>query len=190
MSAQRALNRTREIDLLRAVAEGDLSALGVLYDSYAEHVRRFVVRATGRSDVADDVTHEAFLALVDSAARYDARYSARSFLIGIAGKLVLRRKRRLAIRLRVLAEMTGIVARVDQHTPERAAAADEELARYQAALARLSDAKRVAVVMADVEGMSGAEIAQQLGIPVGTVATRVHHARAELRRALRREGSS
>jgi RNA polymerase sigma-70 factor (ECF subfamily) len=176
-----------EGELMRKLADGDLSALGELYDRYAEDVRRFVVRATGRLDVADDVTHDAFVALSDSARRYDSDHSVRSFIIGIAGKLVLRRRRRSAIALRLLSDLRGWLRQVDERTPEGAAAADEGLARYQRALERMSEAKRLAVVMADVEGLSGPEIAAALDIPVGTVWTRLHHGREELRLALGEE---
>jgi RNA polymerase sigma-70 factor (ECF subfamily) len=172
---------------MRTLADGDLSALGELYDRYAEDVRRFVLRATGRLDVADDLTHDAFVALADSAKRYHDDHSVRSFVIGIAGKLVLRRRRRSAVALRLLADLRAWLRTADERTPEAAATDDERLARYRRALERMSEAKRVAVVMADVEGLSGPEIAEALDIPVGTVWTRLHHAREELRRALGEE---
>lgn len=166
------------------LGRGNVSALGELYDIHAETVRRFALRATGQLDVADDVTQDTFIALMDSAERYDAAYPVRSFLIGIAGKLVLRRRRRMAIAFRVLSEMRRWVTRVDEKTPESHAGASEALTRYKEALERLSPAKRVTVLMADVEGLSGNEIAAALDIPVGTVWTRLHHARNELRKAL------
>ena len=70
------------------------------------------------------------------------------------------------------------------------AAADEDLLRFQRALDRLSLAKRVTVVLSDVEGFSGPEIAEALEVPVGTVWTRLHHARAALRLALAKEPRS
>jgi RNA polymerase sigma-70 factor (ECF subfamily) len=52
------------------------------------------------------------------------------------------------------------------------------------ALTRISEAKRITLLMAEVEGLSCAEIAAALGVPIGTVWTRLHAARRELRRAL------
>jgi len=175
--------------LMTALASGDLSALGELYDRHAGAMRRFVTRATGDADVAEDIVHDAFLALVDAARRYDDSRPPRSFLMGIAAKLTLRRKRSLAVRLRWLGRLARALRTVDETTPERAAAADEELQRYRSALMSLSEAKRITVLMADVEGMSGPEIASALGVPVGTVWTRLHHGRARLRKALGREVS-
>ena len=185
-AALKTTTKVNEVELMRRLAGGDLSALGELYDRHAEDVRRFVLRSTGRPDIADDITQDAFVALMDSAKRYDDQYAARSFLIGIAGKLILRRRRRAGLLTRVMSQLRKTSARVDERTPEQAAAADEALERYRRALAKLSDSKRIAVIMADVEGMSGPEIAAALEIPIGTVWTRLHHARAELRHAIGR----
>jgi RNA polymerase sigma-70 factor, ECF subfamily len=184
---QRPAAAAPEPQLLQRLADGDLSALGELYDRHAEDVRRFVVRTTGSEAAADDVTQDAFIALVDAAKRYDGDHTPRAFLIGIAGKLVLRRRRSLAVSLRVLADVFGRGDASDTRTPEAAAMVDEELARYRAALGKLSEPKRLTLIMADVEGLSGPEIAKALDIPIGTVWTRLHHARYELRRALGRK---
>ena len=175
---------TSDAELMARLGRGDLSALGDAYDRYADDVRAFVLRTSGKLDVADDVTQDVFVALVDAAKRFEAGCSLRSFLIGIAGKLILRRRRRSAIALRVLGDLRNWLAPVDRRTPEDGADAMETLDRYKRALAQLSDAKRVTVVMADVEGLRGPEIAAALDIPVRTVWTRLHHARAELRHAL------
>ena len=60
----------------------------------------------------------------------------------------------------------------------------EAIVGVERALARLSEAKRVTLLMAEVEGLSCDEIAQALEIPIGTVWTRLHAARRELRQAL------
>lgn len=183
--ATKAPEPPSDAELVGQLAAGDVSALGALYDTYAKTVRGFAMRSTGDLTIAEDVTHDTFIALVDAAKRYDAAYPARSFIIGIAGKLVLRRRRKMAVAFRVLSDLRKWVRRADERTPETQAGASEELERFQAALARLSPAKRVTLMMADVEGLSGNEIAQALDIPVGTVWTRLHHARTDLRHALR-----
>ena len=188
MTARPAFERVPERAHIDDLADGDLSALGELYDLYADDVRRFAMRATGTLDVAEDITHDTFIALTGAAKRYDGSHPPRSFLIGIAAKLIMRRKRKLAIRFKWLAQLARQLTGVDLRTPEAAASTDEELKHYCDALARLSEAKRITVLMADVEGLSGAEIAQALDIPIGTVWTRLHHARAELLAAIAREG--
>lgn len=56
--------------------------------------------------------------------------------------------------------------------------------RFDAALARLPEEKRLVVLLIEGEGLSGDEVARILDIPAGTVWTRLHYAREELRRAL------
>jgi RNA polymerase sigma-70 factor (ECF subfamily) len=172
-----------DADLMRRLSEGDLSPLGVLYDRHQEGVRQFVARATGSGADADDITHETFLTLAKIAPRYDGRTSARPFLLGIAAQLVRRRKRgigRWAQALTSFAETFTTRVR----TPEEAAATTEEMGRFDDALARLTEEKRLAFLLVEREGLSGEEVARALGIPVNTVWTRLHHARSELRKAL------
>ena len=180
-----ALPRTKRDEsdgaLVQRLNDGDLSALGEIYDRHAEDVRRFVLRATSRRDVADDVTHDAFLGLVGAAKRYDGSRPLRAYVLGIAGKLLLRRRRHLAVTSRILNELGNRLRRTDYRDPERLAVADEDLSRFLAVLETLSPAKRVTLILSDVEGLSGPEIAEALDIPVATVWTRLHHARAEVR---------
>jgi RNA polymerase sigma-70 factor (ECF subfamily) len=182
------LRRTREdIEgddrLMARVGEGDLSALGVLYDRHHQGVRAFVLRATGGAADADDVTQEAFLTLSRIADRYDGRSSARPLLLGIAARLIHRRKRGLARWARALAGVASLVAPAAP-TPEDAASASEEMRRFDAALATLSEDKRITLLLVEREGLTGPEVARILDVPVNTVWTRLHYARAELRRAL------
>jgi RNA polymerase sigma factor (sigma-70 family) len=168
---------------MRQVGEGDLSALGALYDRHHEGVRSFVRRATGGAADADDVTQEVFLTLVKIAERYDGRASARPLLLGIAARLVHRRRRGLARWARALAGVATAVS-PPSPTPEDAASTSEEMRRFDAALARLSDDKRLTLLLIEREGLTGPEVARILDVPVNTVWTRLHYARADLRRAL------
>ncbi len=69
-------------------------------------------------------------------------------------------------------------------TPEGTASLTEEMRRFGDALGRLTEEKRVVVLMVDAEGFTGEEVARALDIPLGTVWTRLHYAREELRRVL------
>ncbi len=173
-----------EVALMKRLAAGDLAALGELYDRHGEDVRRFAFRVAGRLDVAEDLTHDAFLTLAQVAHRYDGEHPVRSFAIGIAARLLRRRGRRLAQRLKHLVRLRDSAPRELARTPEDDASSHEDLDRFRAALARLPEAKRLVLLMADVEGLSGKQIAVALDIPIGTVWTRLHYARAELRKVL------
>jgi len=176
--------QTPDPDILRQLAAGEIGALGELYDRYREPVRRFVARATSDADDVDDLVHATFLAAAKSAGRYDGRPSCRPWLIGIAAQLLRRRRQSFGRFLAVLSALRGV--RATATDPRPALHARSEVER---ALVQISEAKRITLLMAEVEGLSCAEIAAALGVPIGTVWTRLHAARRELRRALEGERS-
>jgi RNA polymerase sigma-70 factor (ECF subfamily) len=175
-----------DAQLLERVAQGELDALGALYDRHHVAVRQFVGRATSEGHEADDITQEAFLALSGIADRFDGRASARPLLVGIAAKLVHQRRRGVARLVNVLATFASAGLERPIQTPEEAASATEEMVRFERALARLSEEKRIAILLVDGEGLKGEEAAKALGVPLNTVWTRLHYARKELREALGR----
>ena len=171
--------------LFAAIARGDLGPLGVLFDRHHEDVRQFLLRAApNRADV-DDLVQETFLTAARAAASFDGRESARPFLIGVAAQL-LRRRRRTFARIAALLEAFGHAPTPTPRTPEESTLLSEDEALLRAAIARLSDDRRLVLIMVEYNGMSGVEVASVLGVPVGTVWRRLHEARAELRRALER----
>jgi RNA polymerase sigma-70 factor, ECF subfamily len=175
--------RTSDPDLLRQLAGGEIGALGELYDRYREPVRRFLVRATSDADDVDDLVHETFLAAAKSASRYDGRPSCRPWLVGIAAQLLRRRRRSVGHLFAILSSLRGVRAGTTDPRPALQARVDVERA-----LCRISEVKRITLLLAEVEGLRCAEIAEALGVPIGTVWTRLHAARRELRQALE-EGS-
>ncbi len=162
--------------LLARVAGGEVHALGSLYDAYAAMLLRFA-RRLGAGEDAEDVVQTVFLRVVRLAASFDASSSsARSWLFTIAVRVAQERRRalrRFGQALRSLADLKRVSS-----TSEPPSASDLERC-----LQRLSLAKRSVVVLADIEGFSCDEVASILQIPVGTVWTRLYHARRELRAA-------
>jgi RNA polymerase sigma-70 factor (ECF subfamily) len=162
---------------LRRVARGDLTGLGELYDRYSVHLLRFTARAAPKQE-AEDLVQSIFMKVVRCAAAYDGRAeSARAWLFGIAARLIQERHRawvRLTRALTTAAQM----AEVPQGAAVYVASASSDLER---GLEALSAPKRVVIVLAEIEGYTCEEIAEMLEIPVGTVWTRLHHARKELR---------
>lgn len=171
-------------DILRRLANGERSALGELYDRHHEPVRRFLARASSDAADVDDLAHATFLEAAKNADQFDGRPSCRPWLMGIAARL-LRHKRQVLSRF--LAVLSSVkTARASAVDPRSALQARIDVGR---ALVRLSEAKRITFLMAEVEGMTCAEIAAALGIPIGTVWTRLHAANRELRRALEEGGT-
>jgi RNA polymerase sigma-70 factor (ECF subfamily) len=183
-ASQREALQIEDAELIRQLATGQLGALGALYDRYRAPLRGFLVRATGDAHDVDDLVHATFLAAAQSAHRYDGRASCRPWLIGIAAQLLRRRRRSLGRLVAVLTALGGTFQPASDPRPALQARSDLERA-----LAGLSEAKRVTLLMAEVEGLSCDEIARALEIPVGTVWTRLHAARRELRQAVNLEGA-
>ena len=168
-----------DADIMRRLAGGSSGALGELYDRYHEPLRRFLARATADAEDVDDLVHATFLTAAKAAGRYDGRAQCRPWLVGIAAQL-LRRRRRAFVRLvAVLSSVGG--GRTPMVDPRPTLQARRDVER---ALHLLSEPKRITFLMAEVEGLSCPEIATALQIPIGTVWTRLHAARGELRRAL------
>jgi RNA polymerase sigma-70 factor (ECF subfamily) len=168
-----------DADVLARTAAGEIGAMGALYDRYHERVRRFLRRATSDAHDVDDLVHATFLEAARSAARYDGRPSCRPWLLGIAAQLLRRRGRSFARLVAVLSSLAPLRATIGDPGPVLQAKTDLERA-----LARLSEPKRLTLLMAEVEGLSCGEIARALDVPIGTVWTRLHAARRELRRSL------
>jgi RNA polymerase sigma-70 factor (ECF subfamily) len=183
--AGRAISEPPDPELMARLASGETGALGELYDRYHQHVRRFIARATSDAEDVDDLVHVTFLAAATSAARYDGRACCRPWLIGIA---VQHLRRRRQARGRFFAALSALArARTASVDPGAAMKAMTARGDVERALRLISEPKRVALLMAEVEEMSCAEIAALLQIPIGTVWTRLHAARRELRQALEGE---
>jgi RNA polymerase sigma factor (sigma-70 family) len=170
--------------LIARVTKGQLAALGQLYDRHEAAIRRCVRRLGVSREDADDILQSVFLQVVRSASRFDPESSARNWLLGIAVMLV-RRERRST--LRRAARLLGFARTKPQQAPahpEEQYRSDRARARFEAAFRRLSAKRKEAFVLVVLEGLSGEQAASALGIPINTLWTRLHHARAELRRAV------
>lgn len=169
-------DRTRPTDaaVVALVAQGDTAALGLLYDRYAEGLLRLAGRLVGEQD-ARDIVHSAFIRVVGLASLYDPAFpSARSWLYGIVLRMIQEHRRSM----RRWASMVVKLASQPKRAPGSISEARTDL---DACLARLSLRKRTVLLLSEVEGFTAEEIAAMLSIPIGTVWTRLHHARRELR---------
>ncbi|MDB4933836.1 MAG: polymerase sigma-54 factor RpoN [Labilithrix sp.] len=172
LSVVRAHATTSDADALARVARGDVGALGEVYDRHARELLRFASRTAGASD-APDVVQSTFLRAAKVAGAYDGRApTARAWLFGIAVRVMQERRRSVARFARALMRFDASVVVMPVHA---------ERSDLEKALSRLAEAKRVVLVLAEVEGFTCEEIATMLGVPVGTVWTRLHHARKQLR---------
>jgi RNA polymerase sigma-70 factor (ECF subfamily) len=171
---------------LRALADGDVSALGVLYDRHQVSVLAFLVRATGSRQDAEDLLQATFVTAARAAGSFDGRETCLPWLIGIGARLAYRHRRGL-LRFQRALDRFRASEPPESWDPARQLGARDRLSALAAALERMSERKRIVLLLAEVEGLSGEEIARALDIPLGTVWTRLHHARNELRSLLGEE---
>ncbi|AKU94878.1 RNA polymerase sigma-54 factor RpoN [Labilithrix luteola] len=161
-------------EALARVARGETVALGEVYDRHAEALTRFAIRLVGARD-AEDVVQATFVRAAVIARSYDDRApTARTWLFGIAVRIAQERRR-------AFARLTNAIRRLGE-THQRAVV-EVEVSRsdLQQALQELSPEKRAVLVLAEVEGFTCEEIARMLEVPIGTVWTRLHHARKAMR---------
>jgi RNA polymerase sigma-70 factor (ECF subfamily) len=171
---------------LKAVAVGDLGALGLIYDRYARDVWRVLSRVMSDSDDVEDVVHATFLTLPDVAASFDGRPSCRNWICGIAVRLALRRRRSLRRFTRMLARFSEIAKAETTSDPESQAIHRQDLATFERTLASLPEKKRAVFVLVELQGLSQEEVSRVLEIPAATVRTRLFSARQILRAAIER----
>jgi len=174
-------------DLVHQIAEGHLDSLGVLFDRYHQPLRRFLSRLQVPASDLDDLVQLTFLQLPRAAARFERGRSVKGWLFGLGTVVVKRHRRTLARIARKVSAFSREPSVKGPRTPADLVAEEESARRAQKALANLSRKKREVFVMVVLETLSGDAVAQALGIPVGTVWTRLHHARRELRELLGEE---
>jgi len=151
---------------------------------HSVQVYRLAYRLTGNSHDAEDLTQEVFVRVFRSLASYTPG-TFEGWLHRITTNLFLdmaRRKQR--IRFEGLGEDTAQRLRGGEPTPAQAFDDRHLDGDIQAALKALAPEYRAAVVLCDIEGLSYEEIADTLGVKLGTVRSRIHRGRAQLRAAL------
>jgi RNA polymerase sigma factor (sigma-70 family) len=166
-----------------AASLDDPAAFGVLFDRHAAVLLRFFVRRVDPSD-AEGLLGEAFRIAFERRASFDReRDCARPWLYGIANNVVAKHRRSEARRLKATLRLAA--ARTLEEDPaDRAASmvdASELWPRVADALDGLSDGERDALLLFAWEELSYEETAAALGVPVGTVRSRLNRARARLR---------
>lgn len=151
----------------------DASAMRVLLERHGAYLYGLARVFTRSESEADDAVQETLIAVLR--ARFDGRSSVRTFLVSILVRqaAILRRKRRGWLR---------IVPETDDHAdfadPQRAVDAKLDLAGL---LEKLSPEHREVIVMRELESMSYDEMSRALGVPRGTIESRLHRAREQLR---------
>jgi len=174
----------------------DLTAFDEIVERYQHKIYGYVKRLVGNETDAEDITQEVFLKALNSLHRFREESSLQTWLFRIATNLCRDAHRRRQREKGWLSlwrqadeqsetEEGGIVDPPDDRfNPEKLLLREELGAMLSKAMEQLPLAMREVLILHDVEQMPYEEIAQALGIPLGTVKSRLFHARARLRESL------
>jgi len=162
------------------------SEFGEIFDRHGRTIHRFLARRVGAQS-AEQLLGETFRIAFERRATFDARRgTVRPWLYGIATNVVRRHRRDEKHRFRALATLAGQATRDGSHEDATVAAADaaSQLALVAQAVLDLADDERDVLLLFATEELSYDDIAAALDLPVGTVRSRLHRARAKVRSAL------
>ena len=170
-----------DIDLLKAVAAKNDAALGQLYDRYRLILFGVLMRILNNREEAEDVLQEVFLQVWRRAVDFDEnRGRPFTWLVTLARSRGIDRLRSLASRERVA--VAGASEMSDEVSDAAAdAIRSERVGVVNSALADLPEDQRKPLVLAYFDGLTQSEIATKLGLPLGTVKTRMRTAMIKLR---------
>jgi RNA polymerase sigma-70 factor (ECF subfamily) len=171
-------------DLLQRIAErADPAAFRELYEAYGPRVKAYMMRKGADAGTAEDLAQETLLTVWRKAALYAGdKGSMTTWVFAIARNLRIDRLRR-EVPWQELPE--GRLAEASSEPlPDEAMSEKEQRERVQAALAELPPEQKEVVSLAYLEGLSHSEIAERLGLPLGTVKSRMRIAYQKIRQAL------
>lgn len=170
-----------DTDLITAIASGDKTAMRQLYERHNGGVYAFAMAKCGNRELASDCVHDTMLDVWRTAQRFAGQSSVKTWLFSIArNKLVdaLRKRGRLSF-------VDEVPETADTAPdPEAAAIAASESQRLHKCLEGLKDVHRAAIRLAFLEDLTYPEIARIEAVPVGTIKTRIFHAKQALMRCL------
>ncbi len=175
----------REAELIRRVGAGDRTqALGELYDRYGGRLYGLGLRMLADPGLAEELVQETFVRVWRAAAGFDpAKGTVRAWIFTIARRVAIdlhrRRPGRREVSDEALPELGALDGRLDALVLELT---------IREALDALSPAHRQALELAYRHDLSQSEIAERLGVPLGTVKSRTHTALAAMREALAQRG--
>lgn len=168
--------------LMKQVAGGDEAALRVLYERHAAGMLRLIRRLTSHHGVAEEILQESWLAVWRSAASFRGEAPVRAWLLGVARRQAhnrLRRAEPVTVELENALDVADPEPGVDEQVFARA-----ERRELVAAVARLPEHLREVLVLVLAEDLPYPQVAEVLGVPVGTVKSRMWAARRLLTAAL------
>lgn len=182
-----------DTDLVNQCRRGDSSAFGGLVARYQDRVFNACLRLCGNRNDAEEFAQEAFVKAYVSLDRFDGRASFYTWLFRIAVNLTISAHRKA--RPGPMVSMQARIADGDGQSladrmegngemPHDRCVSNEREVAVAKALAALDEEQKSVIVLRDIEALGYTEIAEILGVPTGTVKSRLHRARLALRELL------
>ena len=172
---------TTDIEALKSVAEGDRAGMKLLYDRYSDGLNSFALNWLSDPFEASDVVHETMLEVWRSAGKFAGKSSVKTWIFSIARNKSIDRNRKA---------VKSVVGEIDETIqdssldPEAVTSAFEDVKRVRACIDSLSPAHKSVIHLAFYEDLTYGEISNLEGSPVGTIKTRIMHAKRLLMRCL------
>ncbi len=174
-------------ELLRLARSGDVEAFGEIVERHEEYVYNVVYHLVGNDQEADDIAQEVFVRAFSHLDSFEGRAKFSTWLYGIALNCVRnlwRRRGRRSIVAPVAApgEENSIPdPPSEQDGPEEALLRRERVDKVREAIAALAEDAREAIVLRDIQGLTYEEMAESMGVALGTVKSRIYRARQALK---------
>ncbi|HAA58479.1 MAG TPA: hypothetical protein DCE42_27195 [Myxococcales bacterium] len=183
-TVKREEERTRDKEWIRKIKAGEREAFQQLYQTYSPQLYQRILRLTGHTQQAEDCLQQVFLRVIEHIHHYRGEGHLYGWLLKIATNEVLQLFRKQG-RYRTFQAAFFVFMQPEGETtplPEQIFLEEERRVIVHKALQRLDHRKRIVVLLCDLEGEKLEDVAVQLSIPKGTVASRLHHARRDLRK--------
>ena len=174
--------KSDDTTLLSHVGRGHRDALEILYLRHGASILRFLRQVCGSPELAEEVLQETLVAVWKGASRFRAEASALTWIFEIARRQAHTAMRRKRLEM-VSDDALGDVSDSDLGPADLAIATATRDALLRA-LSELSIAHREVIVLALIEGLQYGAVARITGVPVGTVRSRLNHARLAMRKLL------
>ncbi|MGE0594185.1 MAG: RNA polymerase sigma factor [Vicinamibacterales bacterium] len=190
MSADASSAQPQAIDeIIERCLRGDQAAWESIVRLHWRRVFNIAYKFVGTREQAEDLAQDIFLKLFRSLGSFDRRANFQTWLVSVSRNLCIDhyrsvRKERETIRRDV--DPSDLQPRSRTASPHASLEQQDRVDLLRTALARLTPALRSAVVMRDLQELTYQEIADRLGLPEGTVKSRINRGRAELSKQVRR----
>ena len=178
---------TLDVSLLSSVANGDDDALRVLFTRHNARIYCYVLRLSSNRSIAEETVGDVFLEAWRHAARFEMKSQVSTWLLAIARNKALAAMRRRS-KSHLESEESLLTIEDTADNPEECLDKQFRGTAVQLCLKRLSPAHREVIDLVYYHGKSVDEVAEIVGIPAGTVKTRMHYARSRMATLLEQAG--